>query len=302
MQEIRGVHLSEDEQVIREYEASYIAKPRTEGYIIATNRRLIFTGSSTGVLGNSIVVRETKIDTITGVISELNRGKSLAQIIFGIIISIIGLLMLSTDFLLFINDFVSAIILLIGGYMLYKAIKFPGVEMYLSILTSGQFSSAIQVAVAAKSGLFSKLSNNSAWLSVTASGPGANTEQLIREVGALIHDIQIMGDLAIEKWKYKPINNVPVAQPTYISDKVQMQVSNVTSTISNKVKEINQPQHNKVFANQTAPQDHNVFSSPSQPQQSVFSGYAHQAAALRCSCGNELEAGDKFCGTCGKQQ
>lgn len=81
MKTARGIILAEDEVVIREYEASYIDVPKSEGYIITTNRRLIFTGSTSSAMGSSIIVRDTKIDNITGVVGGLTRKKVLSKLL-----------------------------------------------------------------------------------------------------------------------------------------------------------------------------------------------------------------------------
>lgn len=79
MSVVHGIRLGTGEQVIRQYEASRLAEPKATGYIIATNRRIIFTGNSESTLSSSIMVRDTKIDNITGVIGGITRERTTAD-------------------------------------------------------------------------------------------------------------------------------------------------------------------------------------------------------------------------------
>ncbi|WLR55499.1 hypothetical protein LC048_00275 [Mesobacillus subterraneus] len=284
MRETHGVVLSEGETVIREYEASYIENPKTEGYLVATNRRLIFTGSSKSMMGNSLIVRETKIDQVSGVLSNLSRGKNIDQIIFGIILVLVGLVSLIVgDFGFF--SLISLLIIAWGAHTLYKAFTLSGIQMYLSILTSGQSSSAIQVAVEAKSGILGRfgLGGDTAWLAVAASGPGKHTEQMIREIGALVQDIQVMGDLAIDKWVDQPMKNTPVKTPVSSEqlsstlNKIKVTAAAASTAVSQQVQEKKAEYQNNANAKNSMQDDEQT-----------------------CDCGNNIQSGSAFCGECGR--
>lgn len=282
MQKHRGIVLSETESVIREYEASYLKNPKTEGYIIATNRRLIFTGSSKSLMGNSIVVRETKIEQVSGVISQISRGKNIGQIIFGLVAGIIGISFL------FVGGFATLIGILgvaLGAHQLYRAFFKSGVEMVLSILASGESNSAIQVSVEAKSGIFSRfgLGGNSAWMSIVASAPGRHTEQLISELGALVQDIQIMGDHAIEKWK-----NVDMVAVEVNNDKV----TDINAAY-NKVKE------KSIVATSELKQHTNNYKEKLESKNSSSSLKEESVASVVCECGNAHADDEVYCFECG---
>ena len=283
MRNIHGIVLSEDETVVREYEASYIESPKTEGYLVATNRRLIFTGSAKSMMGNSMIVRETKIDDVSGVMSQLYRGKNIGKIIMGIILAIAGLISLFAGGFMVV---LGLVLMAIGGYLLYKAFTLAGMEMYLSILTSGQSSSAIQVAVEAKSSILTRfgLGGSHAWMSVAASGPGRNTEQMIREIGALVQDIQVMGDLAIDKWVNEPFVNSPVNQPASAEDNFKQLSSSI-----NKVKE------KAVTAGSNISQQVQEKKAEFRTNSTPVSSDADQ-----CECGSLIQPGSAFCGECGK--
>lgn len=81
MDTIHGVRLAQGETVIREYEASSLIEPAVMGYVVATNRRLIFIGNSQTSMGSSLLVRDTKIDNVVGVTGGLTYERSIKAII-----------------------------------------------------------------------------------------------------------------------------------------------------------------------------------------------------------------------------
>jgi hypothetical protein len=199
MDYVNGIALADGETVIRKYEASVLKKPRAKGYLIATNRRLLFSGEANGISGKSIISREVKIDQVTGIESYFGKGWSLGKLIFGIILTILFLSLMNSTSLAILG-------LAWPGYIFYKMVKNPGNQMSLNIIASSQSPSAVGVAVEQGTGLLGNLfsslglGGSHAWMSVAASGPGRHTEVMIRELGALIQDIQTKGDLALEKW------------------------------------------------------------------------------------------------------
>ncbi|MEK4011130.1 hypothetical protein [Peribacillus sp. FSL M8-0224] len=278
MKTARGIILAEDEVVIREYEASYIDVPKSEGYIITTNRRLIFTGSTSSAMGSSIIVRDTKIDNITGVVGGLTRKKSIIQIIIGVIIALIGLVGIFNDF-----NIIMLLVLLLGSYIAYRGISAGGVQMYLSIFSS-QAAPAISVAVEASRGLFSRISKHDAVMTVAASGPGKHTEQMIREIGALVQDIQIMGELAVSKWIDKPMSIENFRQ---YSKKEQL-----TSTIETIKQTATMVKETAVTATDSVVEVSKKTKATKESPKST----------KQCECGTTLLAEAEFCTECGKKQ
>ena len=280
MKNVRGVVLAEDEVLIREYEASYLKNPKTEGYVIATNRRLIFTGNTSTAFGSSILVRDTKIDTITGIYGGQTRKKSIIQIIIGVLITIFGLNIVDQ------GGLVPYIFILLGVFIAYKGISAAGVQMYLYVLSS-QSSPAISVAVEASRGLFSRISGHDAVMAVSASGPGKNTEQMIKEISALIQDIQIMGDLAISKWNNQELVDIPVETKPSPKEQLSSVVDTVKNT-ANKVKDSAVTVSGAV----SKPSKENTDVDPSMVQntKSCSCGTVNTEDALYCTeCGSKLE-------------
>lgn len=277
MKMVRGIVLAENEVVIREYEASALEVPKAEGYVIVTNRRVVFTGSSQSIAGSGLVVRDVKVDSISGVVAGLVRNRSFKLLILGVLLALVGLFMTFKDLSL-----VSSLILIIGAICLYFGLKSKGMLMYINILGS-QSSSALSVTVESSS-LFSRVRGNEANMTISAAGPGRHTEQMLREIGALIQDVQVMGDMAIEKWKNAPISKGEF-QAIPVKDQLALQLNTVVNT-ANKVKE------STVLATQNF-QDQLNNSNHSRSQ---------IAATMQCKCGAVLEADSAFCPDCGARQ
>ena len=281
MNTVRGITLSEGEQVIRQYEASSLKVPKADGYVIATNRRMIFTGSAETALGSSVIVRDTKIDSISGVIGGLTHKKSLTQIIIGSILGLYGLINLIDDVTMLYTA-----IFLVGIALVISGLRAGGVQMYLSIFSS-EASPAISVSVQKKRGLFSKIGSNDAVMTVGAAGPGKHTEQMIREIGALIQDIQVMGDLAIEKWATKPIQENATdyeGNTDYLANTMQT----ITKTV-NAVKE----------ANAKPVTSEKTFTAPPVQKDEATIVPLEKVESATCECGAINDVGSRFCESCG---
>ncbi|SDD47461.1 hypothetical protein SAMN05428987_4882 [Paenibacillus sp. CF095] len=274
MNMVRGITLAENEIVIREYEASALYVPKGEGYVIVTNRRVIFTGNSESVAGTGLIIRDAKIDTITGVMAGLVRHRSFKMLIFGAIIGLLGLIMTMNN-----STLISWILLIIGSIMVYFGLKSKGVLMHINIF-GAQSSSALSVAVEAST-LFSRVTNNQALMTITAAAPGRHTEQMLRELGALIQDVQVMGDMAIEKWK-----DIPMTEGSILTMPVSEQLSSSINTViqtANKVKETT------VTASRNLQQQMNKTEDKN-PSDSLTN---------QCKCGTAYGINAVFCPECG---
>lgn len=309
MKDVRGVILAEDEVIIREYEASYINNPKSEGYVIATNRRLIFTGSTSKALGSSILIRDTKIDSITGVYGGLTRKRSIIQIIIGILIVLMSSYSLIED-----GGMFSFIFLLIGIIITYLGFNASGVQMYLYVLSSLS-SPTISVSVEASRGWFSKINLHDASMTVSASGPGKHTEQMIRELGALVQDIQTMGDLAINKWNNQQMVDEVIQPKPTTSEQLSTVVSTVKETaataseVAKKAKESEQFKASVTSMKETATKvkEKAVTASESviEATKKVRDNHEEKSIDLQktktCECGNVCGEEANFCTQCGKK-
>lgn len=278
MEYIHGIALAEGEKVVRKYEASVLKKPKSKGYLIATNRRLIFSGEASSMTGKSILVREVKIDQVTGIESFFGKGWSIAKLIFAIILTIAFLFMYNMAKNPFSDDMGFEVVFLLGlawpAYLIYKMITNPGNQMALQVIATSQTPSAIGVAVEQGTGLLGTLfgslglGGSHAWMSVTAAGPGKHTEVMVRELGALVQDIQVMGDHAIEKWQQVGLkeNQYHEVPQTSVREQIAATVEKISET--------------------TAKVQERATAAPK---------------ASYCECGAAVNENDLFCGSCGSK-
>ena len=95
--------------------------------------------------------------------------------------------------------------------------------------------------------------------------PGKHTEVMVRELGALIQDIQVMGDHAIVKWQDVALKENKFAEiktPNVVKEQLAATVEKISET-TNKLQE--------------------------------------KHAIQYCRCGAPLSAEDVFCGNCGSK-
>jgi hypothetical protein len=114
MRKIQGVFLSEDEEVIKKYEASIVGPPSvlgmvkasSVGHLIVTTHRLIFKGETKE--DEFLTIRDVSIDKVTGVISYIGKQVNMLRILFSIILFfILTLISIIWGFISSLNHFVS---------------------------------------------------------------------------------------------------------------------------------------------------------------------------------------------------
>ncbi|WP_028778575.1 hypothetical protein [Shimazuella kribbensis] len=200
--EVRGIKLGSEEKFITEYKASKLISPSATGYLIVTNRRVIFTGEGVNLLGKkSLVIRDVKIDLVSGVISYIGPAWKWLRFFPSLLLGILCIILGEELFGIFYLG------LLYPLYVIYSMLF--GNDVEIRIIASDQQHSSIGVSVD-NTGLLHKLlgiGTNDAWVSISAKGPEEDTERMMKELGALIQDVQVLGDLAIEKWSSESLNN-----------------------------------------------------------------------------------------------
>lgn len=180
---IKGMpKMSQDETCVKTYHCAEMKG--VHGYLTITNKRVIFHSYAST---SSFTSKEILLDSVSGISCLRGRNYSIIRIILGVILAIVGLVMLSDDSVL------SGLILIaIGALIVWMSIK----NTYsLKIYSSKTETSPIDLGIGATS-----LLGNRALLSVACS-PTTDTYKMINELGALILDLQTLGDHAINKWK-----------------------------------------------------------------------------------------------------
>lgn len=189
---LAGLVLSENEQLVRQYHCSSVKKPKCEGYLSVTTKRMTFQAEGGGFF-RSRISKEISLDKITGVDCYYGTNLKMAQIVFGVILLIYGFIIMG------INQrfgagmgFLSFLMIVLGIVLIIFSIK---KSFKLTVYASECSPSPISIGEGAIS-----IHGNTAFYAIV-SEPTSDTDRMIDEIGALVHDLQTMGDMAISKWK-----------------------------------------------------------------------------------------------------
>lgn len=192
MAQMHGLILAEGEKFIRQYQCSYIQSffhwisiLNCKGYLTITNQRVIFQGKGPV----SRINTEISLNSVCGFDSYCGKNISIIGILFGIVVIFMGLSMLTSYF----NKevFMGLFFILIGIFIIYCSIQ---KSFLFKIFSSRGTSPTITLGV----GPLTSFGNSA--LKTLKSAPTQDTDRMINELGAVIHDLQTMGDKAIEKW------------------------------------------------------------------------------------------------------
>lgn len=175
--------MAEGEKVVRKYHCSNIKRPRCEGYLTVTNKRIVFEGKAAG----SRIAKEVAIDSVSGLDSYYGRNISVLGIIFGVIFCIAGIVLMTGH----MNKLIPLLAIVLGAIIIYFSIK-PC--FFLNIFSSKATSAPISLGGGPKT-----MVGNGA-LYTLVSLPTSETDRMLNELGAIITDLQTLGDHAIEKW------------------------------------------------------------------------------------------------------
>jgi len=191
-----GVVLANGEQPVREYRVTRMERPKGDGYLLVTNRRLLFVSEAQGVAGHSVLIRETHLPDISGVTGYVGKGLSIGRII---LIALLTFFFIGWGFLyrpLFL-------MLVLPAYLAWRLWKSQGKEITLVIRARGQSESSVALVARQNTGIFGLfvgLFGSHSPLAGVILGPGPDAERAIQEIGALVLDLQTLGDVALERW------------------------------------------------------------------------------------------------------
>jgi hypothetical protein len=178
----RNVVLSDGEQIVKSYCCAKMVHPKCDGYLTVTNKRILFEGRG----GASRVTQEAWIEGVSGINAFYGWDIQVLRLILGIIAVIAG-------FVVFRSSKPAAIALLvIGGLLIYSAL----LKCFKMEIHTGNFTaSGISLGSSPTSAL-----GNGALYTLTGR-PTEDTDCMMNELGAMVKDLQTMGDLAIQKWQ-----------------------------------------------------------------------------------------------------
>jgi len=180
--------LASNEFLVRRYQCSQLKFPRCEGILSVTNRRILFYGYGRG----SQIIHELPLDSVSGISSFYGRNLIIWRIVVMILaFAIIAYIYLS-DSAWGIWGIVPFLLFLVGVYMIANCLR---KTFHLQIYSSKASASPINIGEG-DNGSFS----NSAMHSIVAE-PAEDTSRMMQELGAMIIDLQTLGDLGVDKWK-----------------------------------------------------------------------------------------------------
>ena len=176
--------LSNDELLVKRYECAQIKFPKCKGYLSVTNKRVIFHGSAK----KSIVCKEVNLESVSGLDCFRGVDVKIGKIIIGAIMGLIGLILLFDS-----DDVTLPLILLAAG--IFIVLSGFRQSYILNVFSNKANGSPISVGAGPSS-----LIGNGALYTLSCV-PTRDTALMISELGALILDLQTLGDNAIPMWK-----------------------------------------------------------------------------------------------------
>ncbi|MDR1327999.1 MAG: zinc ribbon domain-containing protein [Oscillospiraceae bacterium] len=185
--------LAKEEKVVKTYHCSKLRFPSCDGYLSVTNRRVIFHGYAAG----SRIVDEVQLDSVSGLSTFYGGRLKVAQLIAALVmacVSIWALTQTASDSFIKIQILPTplAVILLILAVILL--ITCYRKMFFLKVYSSKANGSPIAIGEG-----YGGFGGNGAVFTVTAA-PTAATDAMMLELGALVSDLQRMGDYGTADW------------------------------------------------------------------------------------------------------
>lgn len=192
--------LAQNEEPIKRYMCADLGfgifnQSRSTGYLYVTNQRIMYYGSDE----KSEICMEAPISSIGGITTFLGNNRNWGQAILGAFLIVVGAGFLAACGAVGMRHgsgtatFLGFAVCAVGLLMVYLS----GRKAYMLQISSNAVNgTAILIGEGPQASLISNKS-----LYTLAAVPTKDTEIMISEIGALIHDIQMLGDGAIAIWK-----------------------------------------------------------------------------------------------------
>lgn len=188
------VTLADGEEVVKEYACTQLKRPKCQGTLSVTNKRIIFHGKGR----TSRIQKEVPIKLVSGLDTYYGINFDFVKIILGIIILFVGIYIfrITAQFQQYSSDnflfFYACLIIAFGIFLIWLGIQ-PC--FILSLYATGTDGMPIQIGTPPISSI-----GNGALYSLKAV-KSSETDLMMKELGAMVEELQTMGDMAIEKWK-----------------------------------------------------------------------------------------------------
>ena len=174
---------------------------KAKGYLEVTNKRLLFQALGSSMSGWSVIHNEVSIADVSEIKIYKGASFNLMMFIAGVILAIMLAAFLKA-ILLFafdvngVGSLISFAGLVYAIYWLYKNCRKEAFSLLIN--TKGGQGNVVNLA-----GLSPFSGGNTAASKALVAAPGKDSELMMKEIGALVLDIQSLGDYGIEKWTNK---------------------------------------------------------------------------------------------------
>jgi len=190
-----NVMLAEGEKAIRSYRCAGILRHKKDAFLTVTNQRVIFQGRD----NDSRVTQEAAISGITGVSSYYGRVKAFGQMMVSLVLFVLSVFSFSSsttaDYYYYANStnggfvFLGIVLLALAVILFCQSFQ----KRFILTITSKETAGNPVVLGASPR-------NAGPVVSVICHST-SETDRMVSELGALIHDVQVMGDNAVAKWR-----------------------------------------------------------------------------------------------------
>lgn len=176
--------MAENEKVVRQYHCSNIRHPKCDGYLTVTNKRVMFQAKAS----TSRISKEVVLDSVSGLDCYYGLNVNVGGIILAVFCIIASFRCFGSGESLVV---IGLLLLVLGIVLLIFSLRKC---FFLSIYSSKANGSPISIGGGPRT-----LVGNGALYSL-ASEPTEDTDRMMNELGALVQDLQTLGDHAISKW------------------------------------------------------------------------------------------------------
>ena len=171
-----------------------------KGYLEVTNKRLLFQAIGMNRRGWSAIHKEVAIGEVSDI--KIYKGENswipFPLIVFVIISTIASLIYQIFD-LSFSYETVGKLFMWAVGCGINYLIYMWSIKEVFSLIINTKGSTGNVVYLASVSPFGQQ--NSAVSKALFSTRPGADSEIMLREIGAVIQDVQTLGDFAVEKWK-----------------------------------------------------------------------------------------------------
>lgn len=189
-----NVLLADGEYPIRSYRCAGIFKHKKDAFLTVTNQRIIFQGRD----NDDRITQEASVKSVTGVSSYCGRVHSAGRVILAVVLCILSIWSFNgaSGYGYYYASYGNGWMVLFGLVLLAFAIAVFCMafqrRFVLTITSSDAAGSPVSLGAVGRGG--------GPAVSVVCHTT-SETDRMVSELGALIHDVQTMGDEAVVKWK-----------------------------------------------------------------------------------------------------